>query len=264
MTNDTSTVEVVVDRVSKDFVVDGAPLRAVSDVSFGLPAGGFASLVGPSGSGKSTLLRMLADLEHPDDGSISLGGRTPRELVAAHEVGMGFQDSALLPWRSVRRNVEFAREVARLRPKPELVGGLLELVGLDGFANARPRQLSGGMRQRVSLARALVVEPRLLLLDEPFGALDEFTREALNVELQRIWMHEGITTVMVTHSVSEAVFLSDAIVVMSARPGTVLEIVEVPFPRPRPAELLSSPEFFEVCAVVAGLLKNVHGSTGRD
>lgn len=258
MSHSTSTLEVTVDHVSKHFVVDGSPLEAIGDISFHLPAGGFATLVGPSGSGKSTLLRMLVDLEHPSDGSISLGGKSPQERVRAHEVGMGFQDSALLPWRTVRKNIEFAREVAALTPRPDLVDELLELVGLSGFAAARPAQLSGGMRQRVSLARALVVEPRLLLLDEPFGALDEFTRETLNLELQRIWMHEAITTVMVTHSISEAVFLSDTVVVMSSRPATVLELVEVPFARPRTPELLTSPEFFALCARITGMLKASH------
>jgi len=260
MSEEKSTVEIVVDNVSKEFVVDGAPLEAIQDISFTLPAGGFATLVGPSGSGKSTLLRMLADLEVPTSGTVSLGGKSPRERVRAHEVGMGFQDSALLPWRNVRRNIDFAREVAGLPPRPELVEELLDLVGLPGFATARPAQLSGGMRQRVSLARALVLEPRLLLLDEPFGALDEFTRDALNLELQRIWMHEAITTVMVTHSISEAVFLSDTIVVMSARPATVLALVDVPFERPRSPELLTSPEFFELCASVTAMLKASHAN----
>lgn len=256
-----STVEIAVEDVSKEFVVDGAPLEAIRKVGFRLPAGGFATLVGPSGSGKSTLLRMLADLEQPTSGSLSLGGQTPRERVRNHEVGMGFQDSSLLPWRTVRSNVEFAREVAKLPPRPDLVTELLGLVGLEGFSSARPSQLSGGMRQRVSLARALVIQPRLLLLDEPFGALDEFTRESLNLELQRIWMYEAITTVMVTHSISEAVFLSDTIVVMSQRPATVLKLVEVPFERPRAPELLLAPEFFALCAEVAALLKAEHPDT---
>ncbi len=260
MSDQKSTLEIAVENVSKQFVVDGAALEAIREISFTLPPGGFATLVGPSGSGKSTLLRMLADLEVPSSGEILLGGEAPRKRVRAHEVGMGFQDSALLPWRNVRRNIEFAREVAALAPRPDLVEELLKLVGLEGFSSARPAQLSGGMRQRVTLARALVVEPRLLLLDEPFGALDEFTRESLNLELQRIWMHEAITTVMVTHSISEAVFLSDTIVVMSARPATVLEVVEVPFDRPRSPELLASREFYELCARINTMLRESHAS----
>lgn len=255
MTHTPGHVDVVVDHVSKDFTVDGARLEAIRNISFQLPAGGFATLVGPSGCGKSTLLRMLADLEEPTSGSVLVGGQPPADLVRRHELGVGFQDAALLPWRSVRKNVEFAREVAKLPAAPQLVDELLDLVGLAGFAGARPAQLSGGMRQRVSLARALVVEPSLLLLDEPFGALDEFTRESLNVELQRIWMHSAITTVMVTHSISEAVFLSDTVVVMSARPARIADIVTVPFERPRSPELLTSPEFFEVCAQVTTTLQ---------
>lgn len=258
MSADTSTLEIVVDHVTKEFHVNGSPLEAIQDISFELPAGGFATLVGPSGSGKSTLLRMLVDLETPTSGQITLGGLSPQERVANHEVGVGFQDAALLPWRTVQGNVEFAREVAKLPARPELVSELLNLVGLSKFAKARPAQLSGGMRQRVSLARALVVEPRLLLLDEPFGALDEFTRETLNVELQRIWLHQAITTVMVTHSISEAVFLSDTVVVMSARPAEVLALVDVPFARPRTPDLMATPEFFELCSHIATMLKQTN------
>lgn len=261
MAASTHTLDVDVKHVTKVFDVDGGELEAIRDVSFHLPPGGFAALVGPSGSGKSTVLRMLADLDRPSGGSISLGGQNPQELVRAHRLGVAFQDSALLPWRSVRKNVEFAREVAKLSPNPDLVSELLELVGLTAFSSARPAQLSGGMRQRVSLARALVVNPRLLLLDEPFGALDEFTREAMNVELQRIWMDREITTIMVTHSVSEAVFLSDVVVVMSNRPAEVAALIEVPFERPRSVDLLTSHEFFRVCAEVTRSLSLSIAST---
>lgn len=253
----TRAIDIAVANVSKTFATAHGDVEALRDVSFSVPAGGFTTLVGPSGSGKSTLLRALASLETPGSGSISLGGHGPRELVKRHELGMAFQDSALLPWRSVRRNIAFARQMARLPKDPDYVQELIDLVGLGGFEASRPAQLSGGMRQRVSIARALVTRPRLLLLDEPFGALDELLRENLNMELQRIWMHEAITTVMVTHSVSEAVLLSDTVVVMSARPGRVVEIVEVPFARPRGPELLGSPEFFAVCTEVSQALRRV-------
>ena len=254
------SLDIAVADVCKTFATAAGPVETLTDVSFTVPAGGFVSLVGPSGSGKSTLLRSLASLETPTSGTISLGGSTPRQRVRAHELGMAFQDSALLPWRSVQRNIAFAREMAGLPKDKEYVDELIELVGLRGFEKSRPAQLSGGMRQRVSIARALVTRPKLLLLDEPFGALDEMLREKLNLELQRIWMHEGITTVMVTHSVAEAVLLSDAIVVMSARPGRVVEIVDVPFARPRDAELLGSDEFFRLCARVSDALRSAEAS----
>jgi NitT/TauT family transport system ATP-binding protein len=248
-------IEIVVAGVGKTFATSGGPVEALHDVSLTVPSGGFVSIVGPSGSGKSTLLRAMASLEEPTSGTLSLGGRTPRERTRAHQIGMAFQDAALLPWRSVRGNIDFARRMARLPRDPALTDELIELVGLSGFEKARPAQLSGGMRQRVSIARALVTRPQLLLLDEPFGALDELLRENLNFELQRIWMHDAITTVMVTHSVSEAVLLSDRVVVMSARPGRVSAVIDVPFERPRTRELLRSDEFFHLCRTVSDALR---------
>lgn len=250
-----SRTTISVENVSKTFSTESGPVHALDDISVEVPEGGFVSLVGPSGSGKSTLLRMMGALETPSTGRISLGGFSPADRVARHELGMAFQDSALLPWRSVESNIAFARQMARLPKDPDYVRELVQLVGLAGFERARPAQLSGGMRQRVSIARALVTRPRVLLLDEPFGALDELLRENLNFELQRIWMHERITTVMVTHSVVEAVLLSDAIVVMSARPGRVHAVVDVPFARPRRRELLDSDEFFHICRRVSDALR---------
>ncbi|GGM81367.1 ABC transporter ATP-binding protein [Dactylosporangium sucinum] len=249
------TVDIAVTDVSRTFQTSGGTVEALRNVSLTVPAGGFVSVVGPSGCGKSTLLRILAGLEQPTAGSVALGGRSPAERVRAHEVGMAFQDAALLPWRTVTRNVAFAREMAGLARDDALVARLLVLVGLSGFERARPAQLSGGMRQRVAIARALVTRPRLLLLDEPFGALDELLRENLNMELQRIWMAEEVTTVMVTHSVSEAVLLSDTVVVMGSRPGHVAAVVDVPFPRPRKPELLHADDFFHVCTRVKAVLR---------
>lgn len=252
---DLRPIDVEVANVSKSFATSDGAFEALRDVSFTVPAGGFYSLVGPSGSGKSTVLRSLAALESPTSGTILLGKEAPKVRVKSHEVGMAFQDAALLPWRSIRKNIEFAREMAGLPRDPEYVDELIGLVGLRGFERSRPAQLSGGMRQRVSIARALVIRPRLLLLDEPFGALDELLRQSLNMELQRIWMHQKISTVMVTHSVSEAVLLSDAVVVMGSRPGRVERIIDVPFARPRTPALVTSEEFFHVCTSVSETLR---------
>jgi len=249
-------LEVTVANVSKTFATGAAdPVTALSDVSFALPPGTFLSVVGPSGCGKSTLLRSIAGLEEPSAGEILLGGEPPRRRVKQFEIGMAFQDPALLPWRTVQKNIAYALELARKPKDPALIQSYIDLVGLTGFEKARPAQLSGGMRQRVSIARALVRHPLLLLLDEPFGALDELMRQNLNVELQRIWMRERITTVMVTHSVSEAVFLSDLVIVMSPRPGRILTTIPVPFPRGRDPGLVDTKPFVDLCADVSRALR---------
>ena len=233
-------------------------VTALDKVAFDVPEGGLVTMLGPSGCGKSTLLRAVADLVPIRSGGISVFGRTPEQARLARDFAFVFQDATLLPWRSALDNVRLPLEVGRRDggldqyAEPE---ELLSLVGLRGREDALPHELSGGMRQRVSIARALVCRPRVLLMDEPFGALDELTRDKLNEELLRIWRETGTTIIFVTHSVPEAAFLGEKCLVLSAHPGRVREYVDVGFPSPRVLGMRDTLEFVQVTAHLRSLIE---------
>lgn len=233
----TSGPDIYCTAVAKTFGHGSDAVEALAPLTLTLGAGQMTALVGPSGCGKSTLLRIIAGLEAPTEGAVLLGPHTPREMQAQGTIAMAFQDASLLPWRSVRSNVALARSLARLPRDDAAIMDMIARVGLSGFENARPAELSGGMRQRVAIARCLVTQPRVLLLDEPFGAVDELTRARLNVELPPLWQATQTTAVMVTHSVREAAMLADRIIVFSSRPARVMgDIAIAPQDRDTPAK----------------------------
>jgi NitT/TauT family transport system ATP-binding protein len=245
---------IVLAGVGMTYVTPSGHVEALRDISFTVRPGELLALVGPSGCGKSTLLRLVAGLRHASAGQVSVGGHPVTAPIPS--VGMVFQAPVLLKWRSILDNVLLPAELSGLRPGPYRARGveLLSLTGLAGFADKLPRELSGGMQQRASLCRALLLDPPLLLMDEPFGALDAMTRDEMNLELLRVWGEgrqesgpERKTIVFVTHSIPEAVFLADRVVVMSRRPGRVARIVDIDLPRPRTVETRASAPFGRLC-----------------
>ena len=249
--------EVVCTSMAKTF--EGGT-EAVRPIDLTFAAGRTTALVGPSGCGKSTLLRMIAGLERPSAGRIGIGGAPPADTLRRAGLSVAFQDPSLLPWRSVRGNIELALSLARRPAEPAGVDQLITLVGLDGFGDTRPAELSGGMRQRAAIARALATRPGLLLLDEPFGAVDELTRAQLAQDLPRIWEARGTTTILVTHSVSEAVLLSDRVIVLSPRPAEIVDDIAIDLPRPRPDDAgRTDAALAAIDRIFASLAKGVAG-----
>jgi NitT/TauT family transport system ATP-binding protein len=252
-----STASVVrLEHVTKTF--PRGNVTALEDIDLELERGEFVSLIGPSGCGKSTLLRVVGDLVAPTAGTISVNGKTARQAREDGDYGIVFQAAVLFDWRTVAKNIALPLEMLgwdRAKRK-ERVREMLELVELSAFADHHPWQLSGGMQQRVAIARALAFEPALLLMDEPFGALDEMTRERMNLELLSIWEKTGSTVIFVTHSISEAVFLSTRVVVMSPRPGRIAGVVDIDLPTPRTAETRETARFFELVTEVRELLRS--------
>lgn len=237
----------------------GEAVRALENVSLDIIQGEFISLVGPSGCGKTTLLRTIADLQQPTSGHISVRGQSPRDIRLQKKYGIVFQSPVLYDWRTVRRNVCMPMELMGLPKKYRTarVTEMLELVGLYEFGKKYPHELSGGMQQRVGIARALAIKPEILLMDEPFSALDEFTKEKLHEDLLRIWSKTNKTVVFVTHNIQEAVFLSDRVAVMSPHPGRVSAIIDVNIPRPRTISVKNSPEFNALVAKVRNSFEGV-------
>ncbi len=246
-----------VNGVSKSFGTGQDAVYALQDVSLKVEAGEFISLIGPSGCGKSTLMRVIADLIHPTSGDVRVKGKTARQARADRDYGIVFQSPVLYEWRNIRRNVELPLQVMGY-PKSEWdgrVNAMLELVGLRDFDHKYPWQLSGGMQQRVSIARALAFQPSILLMDEPFGALDEITREYMNLELLNIFTRTDVTIIFVTHSIPEAVFLSTRVVVMTPRPGEIRTIVPIDLPHPRSFETRETPRYYELVTEVREALR---------
>lgn len=237
----------------------GEPVVALKNVSLEIGQGEFVSFVGPSGCGKTTLLRTIADLQKPSSGKVTVRGQTPHEIRLQKKYGIVFQNPVLYDWRTVRRNVCMPMELMGVPKKQRtaMVTEMLEMVGLINFGRKYPHQLSGGMQQRVGIARALAIKPEILLMDEPFSALDEFTKEKLNEDLLTIWSKTNKTILFVTHNISEAVFLSDRIVVLSPHPGRVSAIVDVTLPRPRTLATKTTPEFGALVAKVRNSFEGV-------
>jgi NitT/TauT family transport system ATP-binding protein len=247
---------IVIDSVSVTYLSqDGSITEALKPTTLSIETNEFVSLIGPSGCGKTTLLKVVGDLLQPTSGTVRIEGSPASSLRRARQIGNMFQDPVLLPWRTVASNISFLAQLAGKNPTRVEIEELAALVGLSGFLERYPHELSGGMKQRAAIARALALDPRLLLMDEPFGALDEITRHRMNTELLRIWSENKKTVVFVTHSLSEAVFLSDRVIVLSARPGRVLADVRVDLPRPRTSEMRFSPASMNLVSTLHGYLE---------
>ncbi|HET7182518.1 MAG TPA: ABC transporter ATP-binding protein [Candidatus Limnocylindrales bacterium] len=258
--SDAATMTAPVVRVSgvdKVFGTASGAVRALEGIDLAIDQTEFVSLIGPSGCGKSTLLRLIADLTAPSAGSIEVNGKPARRARLDRDYGMVFQAPVLMEWRDIARNIELPLELMGFKKaeRARRSSELLKLVELEGFGGRHPWQLSGGMQQRVAIARALAFDPKLLLMDEPFGALDEMTRERMNLELMGIWTRTRTTVVFVTHSIPEAVFLSTKVVVMSARPGRVTQVIDIDLPQPRTVETREQERYFELVTEVREALR---------
>ncbi len=241
-----NNVEIELSNVGMSFTDNyGQEITALQNINLKIKGGEFISLLGPSGCGKTTLLRIIADLIKPTQGIARISGMTPREIRLQQKFGIVFQSPVLFEWRTVKKNIELPLEIMSFRKKErsERADKMLELVGLSKFANQYPQQLSGGMQQRVGIARAFAIKPEILLMDEPFSALDEFTKEKLQEDLLRIWRKTNKTVVFVTHNIAEAVYLSDRVCVLSPHPGRLSAIIDIDLPRPRPREIRETSAF---------------------
>jgi NitT/TauT family transport system ATP-binding protein len=253
-----------VSGVDKIFEATGGRTKALEGINLQIQAGEFISLIGPSGCGKSTLLRLIGDLTAPTSGTVTVNGKPARQARLDRDYGIVFQAPVLFDWRTVQANVALPLEVKGLgsAEREGRIKTMLELVELKDFARHYPYQLSGGMQQRVAIARALALEPSILLMDEPFGALDEMNRERLNSDVQRIWRQTGTTIVFVTHSIPEAVFLSSRVVVMSPRPGRIVRVIDIDLPRPRTDDTRETRRYFELITEVRETLRGRRGGPG--
>ncbi len=249
-----------ISNLTLTFETNDGPVHALSNIDLAVNQGDFVTLIGPSGCGKTTLLRLIADLEMPTSGTILVSGDSPQQARKNKEYGYVFQSPALYPWRNIERNIALPLEILGLNKneQKQRIERNLSLVNLEGFERKYPWQLSGGMQQRASIARALAVEPKLLLMDEPFGALDEIVRDHLNEQLLQLWAKTNKTVVFVTHSIPEAVFLSTKIVVLCPRPGRIHEIIEGKLPPERTLDIRETPEFLEIAQKVRSGLRAGH------
>lgn len=259
-TTENRNVEIMLDNVGMTYdAADGRKVQALTNVTMDIHKGEFISLLGPSGCGKTTLLRIIADLLQPTSGKVLVSGDSPSEARLKRKYAMVFQSATLYDWRTVIKNVELPLEITHesKSERRQRAIKMLDLVGLSEFADHYPRQLSGGMQQRVGIARALMLQPEILLMDEPFSALDEFTREKLHVDLLKIWRKTNKTIIFVTHNISESVFLSDKVCVLSPHPGRLSAVIDIDLPRPRHMEIRDTPEFTALVSKVRNSFEGV-------